>query len=138
MTAISILPVGWRWPPPIQQLDHCIQATARQGNVLGIVLGATDHPGFIPHRQPHSLGPVELGVLEGGQPNQAVGERRWQVAEDLGVHRTALRAWLQRYRTAGLEGLKIQWAPGQSRRIPNELAPEIIEWVKGGPASASC
>jgi transposase len=31
--------------------------------------------------------------------------------------------------------LKIHWAPGQPRRIPAELAPTIVEWVKGGPAS---
>ena len=28
----------------------------------------------------------------------------------------------------------IQWPPGQPRRIPDELAATIIEWVKGGPA----
>jgi hypothetical protein len=31
--------------------------------------------------------------------------------------------------------LVIQWPPGKARRIPEALAPTIIEWVKGGPAS---
>jgi transposase len=31
--------------------------------------------------------------------------------------------------------LKIQWAPGPPQRIPEELAPTIVGWVKGGPAS---
>jgi transposase len=31
--------------------------------------------------------------------------------------------------------LQIQWAPGQPRRIPAALAPTIVAWVKGGPAS---
>lgn len=63
----------------------------------------------------------------------ACGRRRWQVAEDLGVHRTTLRLWLARYREAGLAGLTIQWAPGPSSRIPDEIAPRLVAWVKGGP-----
>jgi transposase len=65
----------------------------------------------------------------------ARGRARYQIAQDLGVHRTTLRLWLQSYREQGLQGLKIQWAPGQPRRIPAKLAPTIVEWVKGGPAS---
>jgi transposase len=65
----------------------------------------------------------------------ARGRRRHLIAQDLGVHRTTLRLGLQSYRTRGLQGLQIQWAPGQPRRIPAELAPTIVEWVKGGPAS---
>jgi transposase len=65
----------------------------------------------------------------------ARGRARHQIARDLGVHRTTLRLWLQGYRERGLQGLKIQWAPGQPRRIPAQLAPTLIEWVKGGPAS---
>jgi transposase len=61
------------------------------------------------------------------------GRKRYQVAEDLGVHRTTLRRWLQCYEAGGLDGLVIEWAPGQARRIPDALAPRIVEWVKGGP-----
>jgi transposase len=51
------------------------------------------------------------------------------------VHRTTLGLWLQRYRARGFSGLAIQWAPGQPPRIPAELAPTIVAWVKGGPVS---
>jgi transposase len=63
----------------------------------------------------------------------ARGRRRNQIAQDLGVHRATVWQWLRCYRTEGLEGLKIQWAPGKPRRIPEELAPTIIDWVKRGP-----
>lgn len=64
----------------------------------------------------------------------ARGRRRYEVARDLGVHRTRLGKWLNRYREDGVAGLVIQWPPGKPRRIPDELAPTIIEWIKGGPA----
>lgn len=65
----------------------------------------------------------------------ARGRARHLIAQDLGVHRTTLRLWLQRYREQGLPGLEILWASGQPARIPAELAPTIVSWVKGGPAS---
>jgi transposase len=65
----------------------------------------------------------------------ARGRARHRIAQDLGVHRTTLRLWLQAYRARGLQGLRIQWAPGPRRRIPAELAPTIVAWVRGGPAS---
>jgi transposase len=65
----------------------------------------------------------------------ARGRARQEIARDLGVHRTTLRLWLQSYRKGGLAGLSIQWVPGQPSRIPATLAPAIIAWVKGGPAS---
>jgi transposase len=61
------------------------------------------------------------------------GCKRQQIARDLAVHRATVHAWLTCYRRKGLEGLKIQWAPGQPGRIPQALAPVIIEWVKTGP-----
>jgi transposase len=61
------------------------------------------------------------------------GRKRQAIAQDLGGHRTTVRRWLQQYYHHGLEGLTIQWAPGQSRRIPATLAPTIQDWVKGGP-----
>ena len=63
----------------------------------------------------------------------ARGRARHLIAQDLGVHRTTLRLWS--YRVGGLQGLQIQWAPGPPQRIPVELAPTIVTWVKGGPAS---
>jgi transposase len=65
----------------------------------------------------------------------ARGRARRLIAQDLGVHGTTLRLWLQSYREWGLLGLPIQWAPGQPPRIPATLAPTIVAWVKGGPGS---
>ena len=64
----------------------------------------------------------------------ARGRARHAIAQDLGIHRTTLRLWLQSYREQGLTGLPIQWAPGPQARIPKEWAPRIVAWVKGGPA----
>lgn len=63
----------------------------------------------------------------------ARGRPRQQIAEDLGVHRVSVHRWLRAYEQGGLQGLVIQWAPGQPARIPEALAPVIVEWVKGGP-----
>jgi transposase len=65
----------------------------------------------------------------------ARGRARHVIAQDLGVHRTTVRLWLHGYRERGLQGLRIQWAPGPPQRIPEALAPTIVAWVKGGPAS---
>jgi transposase len=61
------------------------------------------------------------------------GRKRQTIAHDLGVHRPTVRLWLQHYHERGVEGLQIQWAPGQPGRIPETLAPTIQEWVKAGP-----
>lgn len=61
------------------------------------------------------------------------GRKRKAIAQDLGGHRTTVRLGLTQYHQHGLAGLPIQWAPGQSRRIPARLAPTIQDWVKGGP-----
>jgi transposase len=61
------------------------------------------------------------------------GRKRQAIAEDLGVHRTTVKKWLDQYRAGGVAGLKMGHAPGQPPRIPEALAPTILEWVKGGP-----
>ena len=61
------------------------------------------------------------------------GRKRQAIAEDLGVHRTTVRKWLDQYRAGGVAGLKVRRAPGKPQRIPPALAPTIIDWVKGGP-----
>jgi transposase len=64
------------------------------------------------------------------------GRKRKIIAQDLGVvHRTTVRRWLDDYAAHGLEGLVIHWAPGQPARIPPQLAPTIVNWVKDGPQS---
>lgn len=62
------------------------------------------------------------------------GRRHHQIAADLQVTPRTLQRWLQAYRTGGLGALTIQWAPGRTPLIPDELAPEILTWVKQGPA----
>jgi transposase len=62
------------------------------------------------------------------------GRHHAQIAADLHVNPRTLQRWLNAYRTQGLDGLTIHWAPGRLPRIPESLAPEIVAWVKQGPA----
>src|SRR5215470_5351001 len=61
------------------------------------------------------------------------GRKRKAIADDLGVHRTTVKKWLEHYQARGVEGLKVQRAPGKPRRIPETLAAMIVDWVKAGP-----
>jgi transposase len=61
------------------------------------------------------------------------GRRPPQIAEDLRVTPRTLQRWLHSYRTGGLDGLTIHWAPGRAPRIPETLASEMVAWVKQGP-----
>ena len=47
--------------------------------MLRKIFGATDDARLVPHRHPHRLGLVKLGVLEGRQPDQAIGQRLRQL-----------------------------------------------------------
>ena len=59
---------------------------------------------------------------------------RKQIAQDIGIDKKTLLLWILSYYRGGLEGLKIKWAPGKKPLISEELASEIIEWVKIRPA----
>jgi hypothetical protein len=59
--------------------------------------------------------------------------RRRHPSPRLAVHRATVHNWLKRYQRQGLEGLKIHWAPGQPGRIPQALAPVMVDGVKQGP-----
>ena len=63
------------------------------------------------------------------------GRKRTEIARDLGGHRSTVILWLKRYHKRGVAGLHLQWAPGKTRRMPEELAPTIQEWGKQGPQS---
>ncbi len=45
------------------------------------------------------------------------GRNRKAIAGDLGVHRTTVKKWLEQYRARGVEGLRVQRAPGKPRRL---------------------
>lgn len=62
------------------------------------------------------------------------GRRHHQIAEDLRISPRTLQRWLKAYRTGGLAGLRIQWAPGRAPRLPDEWAPAILRWVQHVPA----
>jgi transposase len=64
----------------------------------------------------------------------ARGRRHHQMAEDRHVTPRTLQRWLPAYRTGGLDGLTIHWAPGRAPHMPETLAPDIVAWVKPGPA----
>ena len=58
-----------------QQFARGIETPARQRDVLRKIFGAADDARLVPHRHPHRLRPVELRILEGSQPDQAIGQR---------------------------------------------------------------
>jgi transposase len=64
----------------------------------------------------------------------ARGRPHGHIAEDLAVSVRTLQRWLNRYRQQGLGGLAIRWAPGRSAKIPASLAPDMLDWVRQGPA----
>ena len=57
-----------------QQIQRGIEATARQGDVLRETFRIADDAWLVPYRHTHGLGLVELGILEGSQTDQAVGQ----------------------------------------------------------------
>ena len=64
----------------------------------------------------------------------ARGRRHHHIATDLGISTRTLQRWLQTYQTHGLGGLTIRWAAGRTPHLPAALAPEILAWLKAGPA----
>jgi transposase len=64
----------------------------------------------------------------------ARGRPHSYIAEDLAVSVRTLQRWLNRFHAQGLRGLAIRWAPGRAAKIPAALAPEILDWVRQGPA----
>jgi transposase len=64
----------------------------------------------------------------------ARGRRHHHIATDLGISPRTLQRWLTAYQTHGWGGLPIRWALGRTPHIPAALAPEILSWIKAGPA----
>jgi hypothetical protein len=63
----------------MQQVEYRIETTTGQTDMLWEILSTADDAWFVPHRQAHGLGLVELGILEGGETDQTVGQRLWQL-----------------------------------------------------------
>ncbi len=57
-----------------QQALHLRQAAARQANMLCMVFGTSDDARLAKRGQSHSLGLVELRVLERGKPQQSIAQ----------------------------------------------------------------
>jgi transposase len=62
------------------------------------------------------------------------GRSHHHIAADLAISTRTLQRWLNAYQAQGLDGLTIQWAPGRPPFIPETLVPEILTWIKQGPA----
>ena len=64
----------------------------------------------------------------------ARGRPHGHIAEDLAVSVRTLQRWLNRFQQQGLGGMAIRWASGRAAKIPASLAPEMLAWVRQGPA----
>jgi transposase len=62
------------------------------------------------------------------------GRPHHHIAADLALRTRTLPRWLKAYHAQGLDGLTIQWAPARPPFIPDTLVPEMLTWVKQGPA----
>jgi transposase len=63
------------------------------------------------------------------------GQSQPQVAVNLAVDERTVRRWVERWRADGVEGLRIQWPPGAPPLISEQLAQEIVDWVRQGPVA---
>jgi hypothetical protein len=65
-------------PEAAEQILDFVQAAAWQTEMQRMLLGAGDHAWLAEGRQTHRLRPVELGILERRQPQQAIVQGGWQ------------------------------------------------------------
>lgn len=56
------------------------------------------------------------------------------MAEDLAVRVRTLPRWLHGFQQQGLGGLAIRRASGRAATIPASRAPDMLDWVRQGPA----
>jgi transposase len=63
------------------------------------------------------------------------GRPHGQIATDLGVTPRTVQRHLNTYLAHGVAGLVPRKPPGAKPKIPEALAPEIQQWVIGGPPS---
>jgi len=58
-----------------QQFLDRVEATSRQCDMVGIILGTANHAGLVPHGETHGLCLVKLRVLKSSQAYQTIGKR---------------------------------------------------------------
>jgi transposase len=64
----------------------------------------------------------------------ARGRRQGHIAADGSVSPRTVQRGLNAYQARGPEGLPMRWASGRAPSIPDDLASEIIAWIKQGPS----
>ena len=57
-----------------KRFHYFIQATSRKGEMLRMVLGASNNSRFVVSRQAHGLRAIELRILKRGQTQQSVAQ----------------------------------------------------------------
>ncbi len=72
LTSTSFVPNGQRDMQVVEQMSAVRQAAAWESKVMGMLLGTGDDPRLVVGWQSHRLGLVELGILKGGDADQAV------------------------------------------------------------------
>jgi transposase len=64
------------------------------------------------------------------------GETVAVLADEVGVHRSAVGKWLQWFNADGVEGLRTRTAPGRPPRLTLEQRQEVVRVVEAGPPAA--
>ncbi|WP_431603461.1 helix-turn-helix domain-containing protein [Corallococcus macrosporus] len=62
---------------------------------------------------------------------------RQQIAEDLGTTTRNIQCFVARYRAGGLEGLRLQWAPGKTPLTQRNWGPPFWTGYGRGPGPAA-
>ena len=62
----------------LQQLNDFLLAASGQGDILGQLLGAINHPRLIVYRQPVCLSLIELGIMKSSHANEGINLWRRQ------------------------------------------------------------
>ena len=61
------------------------------------------------------------------------GRKRRAIAEDLGMHRTTVKKWLDQYRARGVAGLEVRRAPGYRNVFPRRWPRRLLTGSRAGP-----
>ncbi len=64
------------------------------------------------------------------------GEPVAEVADSLGISRSSVYAWLSAFLLQGVNGLKVQWKGGRSRKLTPTQRQQLADIIKAGPQAA--